>query len=140
MTTSFKSDLLSDKVWIDCGKSEKYECFIPANADILSRGFTWKIKPNLIRPWDYPENLEIYSQLDGKSKIWFLTFLNVYVSWIERDRFWSHSFHLQNLRILQTRMDQSGGGGPWCQQKILGCYSNLGICNWKFSSIKHAIF
>ena len=80
------------------------------------------------------ENLGIYSQLDGKSKIWFLTFLNVYVSCIERDRFWSHSFNLQNLCILQTRMDQSGeGGGPWCQQKTLG-YSNLGICNWKFSS------
>ena len=57
------------------------------------------------------ENLGIYSQLDGKSKIWFLTFLNVYVSCIERDRFWSHSFNLQNLCILQTRMDQSGEGG-----------------------------
>ena len=26
------------------------------------------------------------SQLDWKSKTWFFTFLNVYVSWIERDK------------------------------------------------------
>ena len=28
------------------------------------------------RSWDYPENFEIYSQLDRKSKTWFFTFLD----------------------------------------------------------------
>ena len=39
-----------------------------------------------IRPWDYPEHFEIYSQLGRKSKTWFFTFLRVYVSWIERNK------------------------------------------------------
>ena len=39
-----------------------------------------------IRPWDYPENCGIYSQLDRKSKTWFFTFLNVYVFWIEQGK------------------------------------------------------
>ena len=38
------------------------------------------------RSWDYPENVGIYSQLDRRSKSWYFTFLNVYVSWIEWDK------------------------------------------------------
>ena len=38
------------------------------------------------RPWDYPENSGICSQLDRKSKTWFFTFLNVHISRIERDK------------------------------------------------------
>ena len=38
------------------------------------------------RSWDYPDNFGIYSQLDRKSKTWFLFFLNVCVSWIEQDK------------------------------------------------------
>ena len=38
------------------------------------------------RPWDYPENFWICSQLDRKSKTWFFTFLNVYIFWIEQDK------------------------------------------------------
>ena len=38
------------------------------------------------RSWDYPENFGIYSQFNRKSKTWFFTFLNVYVSWIEWDK------------------------------------------------------
>ena len=38
------------------------------------------------RSWDYPENFGIYSQLDRKSKTWFFTFPNVYVSWMEHDK------------------------------------------------------
>ena len=38
------------------------------------------------KSWDYPEHFGIYSQLDRKSKTWFFIFLNVYVSWIERDK------------------------------------------------------
>ena len=37
------------------------------------------------RPWDHPENSGIYSQLERRSKNWFLIFLNVYVFWFERD-------------------------------------------------------
>ena len=47
------------------------------------------VKPlhlTLYRPWDYPENFGIYSQLNRKSETWLFTFLNVYVSWIERGK------------------------------------------------------
>ena len=47
-------------------------------------------------------------QLDWKSKTWFFTFLNVYVSWIERDKILISQFYLQNSGILHTRMDQMG--------------------------------
>ena len=38
------------------------------------------------RSWDYPEHFGIYSQRDRKSKTWFFIFLNVYISWIEREK------------------------------------------------------
>ena len=38
------------------------------------------------RSWDYPKNVGIYSQLDRRGKSWYFTFLNVYVSWTERDK------------------------------------------------------
>ena len=58
------------------------------------------------RPWDYPENLEIYSQLDRKSKTCFFTFLNVCMfPEMNVTKSESHSFHLQKSGILQTRMD-----------------------------------
>ena len=40
----------------------------------------------LYRSWDYLEHFGIYSQLNRKSKTWFFIFLNVYISWIERDK------------------------------------------------------
>ena len=43
------------------------------------------------KPWYYPENFGIYSQLERKSKTWFFTSLTVYVSWVERD-FYSSIF------------------------------------------------
>ena len=45
------------------------------------------------------------SQLDRKIKTWFFTFLDVYLFWIERNKFW---FYLQNSGILLTKMDQRG--------------------------------
>ena len=49
------------------------------------------------------------SQLDRKSKTWFFTLLNVYVSWIERDKILISQLSLQkNSGILKTRMDQRG--------------------------------
>ena len=38
------------------------------------------------RPWDYPENIGIYSQLNRKIKNCFFRFLNVYVSWIKPEK------------------------------------------------------
>ena len=65
------------------------------------------------RSWDYPEHFGIYSQLDRKSKTWFLIFLNVYVSWIERDQILNVQLSLQNSAILQTRMDQRVTPWKW---------------------------
>ena len=49
------------------------------------------------------------SQLDRKSKTWFFTLLNVYVSRIERDKILISQLSLQkNSGILKTRMDQRG--------------------------------
>ena len=49
------------------------------------------------------------SQLDRKSKTWFFTLLNVYVSWIEREKILISQLSLQkNSGILKTRMDQRG--------------------------------
>ena len=53
------------------------------------------------------------SPINRKSKTWFLTFLNVYVSESNKTKFWPHSFHLQNSSILQTRMDQRGTPWKW---------------------------
>ena len=39
-----------------------------------------KVKFFDFRPWDCSENFGIYSQLDRKSKTWFFTFLDMYVS------------------------------------------------------------
>ena len=63
---------------------------------------------SLYRPWNHREDFGIYSQLNRKSKIWFFTFLNVYVSWIDGTKSLSHSFYLQNLGILLNRLDQRG--------------------------------
>ena len=38
------------------------------------------------RSWNYPEHFGIYSQLNRKSKTWFFIFLNVYISWKERNK------------------------------------------------------
>ena len=48
------------------------------------------------------------SQIDKKSKTWFFTLPNMYVSWMEQEKFWSHSFHLQHSGSLQTKIDQRG--------------------------------
>ena len=63
----------------------------------------------LYRPWVYPENFGIYSQLDGKSEAWFYTFYVLCVCILnQRKKSLSHSFYVQNLGILQTRLDQRG--------------------------------
>ena len=79
---------------------------------ILRRSVTYLCVFCLYRPWDYPESFGIYSQLDRKSKTCFFTILNVYVSWIEGTKSLPHSFYLQNLGILQPRLDQRGRT-PW---------------------------
>ena len=43
------------------------------------------IRP-LYRSWDYAEHFGIYSQLNRKNKTSFFILLNVYVSWIEREK------------------------------------------------------
>ena len=62
----------------------------------------------LIRPWDYSENFGIYSKLDRKSKHSSCIFLNVYVSWIERDKILISQLSPLNSGILQTKMGQKG--------------------------------
>ena len=62
----------------------------------------------LIRPWDYSENFGIYSKLDRKSKHCSCIFLNVYVSWIERDKILISQLSPLNSGILQTKMGQRG--------------------------------
>lgn len=46
------------------------------------------------------------SQLDKRSKTCFFTFLDMYVSRIERDKILISQLSLPNLGILQTSMDQ----------------------------------
>ena len=53
--------------------------------------------------------LEFILKLDRKSKTCFLTNLNVYVSWIKETKSLPYKFYLQNLGILQTRLNQSVG-------------------------------
>ena len=48
------------------------------------------------------------SQLDSKSKTWFFTFLNVYISWIEQEKILITQLSPPKLDILQTRMDKKG--------------------------------
>ena len=60
------------------------------------------------RSWDYPEHFGIYSQLDRKSKTWFFIFLNVYVSWIERDKILISQLSPPKLRYFA---DQNGPKG-----------------------------
>ena len=75
------------------------------------------------------------SQLDRKSKTWFFTFLNVCVSWIfPGPNFWSHSFHLQNSGILQTRMNQRGIPWKWILTILKyknGCHKLSSRSRWK---------
>ena len=62
---------------------------VPSNRLLFYLGSLLHIISSLyshFRSGDYPENFGIYSQLDRKSKTWFFTFLNVYFSWIERDK------------------------------------------------------
>ena len=63
---------------------------------------------NYVRPWDYPQNLGIYSQLDRKSKTWFFTFLNVYVSWIERDKILISQFLPSKFRYFADKNRPNG--------------------------------
>ena len=77
--------------WFDLGSIFKVVNFIWQSSnsiDLLIIHNGWviaqKIDDDNYRPWDYPENFGIYSQLRRKSKTWFFTFLNLYVSWIER--------------------------------------------------------
>ena len=43
-----------------------------------------------------------------KAKFGFLVSLMCMLPELNRTKFWSHSFHLLNLGILQTRIDQRG--------------------------------
>ena len=52
------------------------------------------------------------SQLDRKSKTCFFIFLMCIFPELNETKFWSHSFHLKHLGILQTRMDQMGRTPP----------------------------
>ena len=76
------------------------------------RFFFSSFKQNLYRPWDYPENFGICSQLDRKSKTCFFTFLNVYIFWIERDKILISQLSPPKFRYFA---DQNGskGGTPW---------------------------
>ena len=60
---------------------------------------------NIIRPWDYPESFGICFQLDRKSKTWFLTFVSVYVFWIEQDKIRISQFSPPKFRYFA---DQNG--------------------------------
>ena len=67
------------------------------------------------RSWDYPENFGIYSQLDRKSKTWFFTFLNVYVSWTEQGKILISQLSLQKYRFFA---DQNGPNGDPMKMNI----------------------
>ena len=60
------------------------------------------------RPWDYPENFLIYSQLDRKSKTCFFAFLKVYVPRSEWDKILISQLSPPKLRSFA---DQNGPKG-----------------------------
>ena len=78
---------------------------------------------SLFRSWDYPEYFGIYSQLNRKSKTWFLTFLNVYVCWIERNKILISQLSPAKLRYFE---DQDG-------RTKVGLHENE---FWQFSNTK----
>ena len=55
------------------------------------------------------------SQLDRKSKTWFFTFLNVYVSWIERDKILISQLSPPKFRYFA---DQNGPKGEPHENKF----------------------
>ena len=78
---SIRSEIfLQMKLIIFQGCPTKLPFYVGSLLHIISSLFSY------FRSWDYPEHFGIYSQLDRKSKTWFFIFLNVYVSWIERDK------------------------------------------------------
>ena len=78
-----------------------YSCFNPL--------YLCKISSTRYRPWDYPENFGIYSQLDRKSKTLFFTFLNVYVFWIERDKILISQLSPSKFRCFADQDGQKWG-------------------------------
>ena len=62
------------------------------------------------RSWDYLENFGIYSQLqlDRKSKTWFFTFLNVYVSWIKQGKILISQFSPSKFRCFADQNRSKG--------------------------------
>ena len=97
---------------------------------------TSRFTENAIRPWDYPENYGICSQLNRKSKRLFFTFLNVYIFWIEQDKILIPQLSPSKIRYFA---DQNGpNGGPhenefWQVSKGKKIFlNNLGSKNrWK---------
>ena len=65
------------------------------------------------RTWGYPENFGIYSQLDRKSKTWFFTFLNVYVSWIEQDKILNSQLSPPKFWYFADQNVPKRGPHPW---------------------------
>ena len=74
------------------------------------------------RPWDYPENFGIYSQLNSKRKTCFFTFLNVYISWIKRGKILISP--QPSPAKFKYFVDQNGKWGPYENEF------------WQFSSTK----
>ena len=59
------------------------------------------------RSWDYTENFGIYFSVDRKSKIWFFTFLDVYVCWIEWDKVLISQLSIPKFRYFADQNERS---------------------------------
>ena len=100
-------------------------------------------KTFFFRPWDYPENFGIYSQLDRISKNWSFTFLNMHVSRNERDKILISQLSFSKFRHFSDK--DAPKGEPWVMVRKLSkivsflkffadvSYSNLRIIIRKFS-------
>ena len=100
-------------------------------------------KTFFFRPWDYPENFGIYSQLGRISKNWSFTFLNMHVSRNERDKILISQLSFSKFRYFSDK--DAPKGEPWVMVRKLSkivsflkffadvSYSNLRIIIRKFS-------
>ena len=72
--------------------------------------FEWlKICNPHYRVWSYLEKSGISCQLDRKSKTWFFTFLNVWISWVERDKSLISQFSPPKLKYFEDQNRPKGG-------------------------------
>ena len=101
---------------------------VPPNRLSFHLGSVLHIISSLVsnfRSWDYPEHFGSYFQLDRKSETWFFTFLNVYVSWTERDKILISELSHPKFRYFA---DQNGPKGDPIKMN----FYNFQMQKWRF--------